>query len=74
MRQLNYVMVIKNRYLGLGTEKAVKNVNEIIAKELIGKEVTNQREIDETMIALDGTPNKGKLRCKCNLRCIFSYC
>ena len=48
----------KNRYLGLGTEKAVKNVNEIIAKELIGKEVTNQREIDETMIALDGTPNK----------------
>ena len=51
----------KNRYLGLGTEKAVKNVNEIIAKELIGKEVTNQREIDETMIALDGTPNKGKL-------------
>ena len=51
----------KNRYLGLGTEKAIKNVNEIIAKELIGKEVTNQREIDETMIALDGTPNKGKL-------------
>ncbi|MFQ8704427.1 MAG: phosphopyruvate hydratase [Thomasclavelia sp.] len=51
----------KNRYLGLGTIKAVKNVNEIIAKELIGKEVTNQREIDEAMIALDGTPNKSKL-------------
>ena len=32
----------KNRYLGLGTKKAVKNVNETIAKELIGKEVTNQ--------------------------------
>ncbi|WP_455684876.1 phosphopyruvate hydratase [Thomasclavelia sp.] len=51
----------KNRYLGLGTEKAVKNVNEIIAKELIGKEVTSQREIDEAMITLDGTYNKGKL-------------
>lgn len=51
----------KSRYLGLGTEKAVKNVNEIIAVALIGKEVTNQREIDEAMIELDGTPNKGKL-------------
>ena len=51
----------KNRYLGLGTKKAVKNVNETIAKELIGKEVTNQRDIDEAMIELDGTANKGKL-------------
>lgn len=39
----------------------VKNVNETIAKELIGKEVTNQRDIDEAMIELDGTANKGKL-------------
>ena len=51
----------KNRYLGLETKKAVKNVNETIAKELIGKEVTNQRDIDEAMIELDGTANKGKL-------------
>lgn len=51
----------KNRYLGLGTEKAVKNVNEIIADALIGKEVTKQREIDDLMIELDGTTNKGKL-------------
>lgn len=49
------------RYNGLGVSKAVDNVNTIIAKEVIGKEVTSQREIDEMMIALDGTPNKGKL-------------
>lgn len=51
----------KERYLGLGTQKAVSNVNNIIAKALIGKEVTSQREIDQLMIELDGTPNKGKL-------------
>lgn len=49
------------RYNGMGVSKAVDNVNTIIAKEVIGKEVTNQCEIDEMMIALDGTPNKGKL-------------
>ena len=49
------------RYNGMGVSKAVDNVNTIIAKEVIGKEVTSQREIDEMMIALDGTPNKGKL-------------
>jgi enolase len=41
--------------------KAVKNVNEIIAPELRGRDVTNQREIDETMIQLDGTENKSRL-------------
>lgn len=51
----------KDRYLGLGTQKAVNNVNKIIADALVGKEITNQREIDEMMIALDGTDNKGKL-------------
>lgn len=50
-----------DRYNGLGVCKAVENVNTIIAKELIGKDVTHQREIDQMMIALDGTPNKGKL-------------
>lgn len=49
------------RYNGMGVSKAVDNVNTIIAKEVIGKEVTSQREIDDMMIALDGTPNKGKL-------------
>ena len=51
----------KERYLGLGVLQAVKNVNEVIAKEIVGKDVTSQREIDEAMIALDGTENKGKL-------------
>lgn len=51
----------KNRYNGKGTLKAVENVNTIIRDHLIGKDVHNQREIDETMIALDGTENKSKL-------------
>jgi len=51
----------KNRYLGKGVEKAVENVNEIIAPELIGMDVTQQVLIDKIMIELDGTPNKGKL-------------
>ncbi|MDY4761587.1 MULTISPECIES: surface-displayed alpha-enolase [Streptococcus] len=51
----------KSRYLGLGTQKAVDNVNNVIAEELIGYDVRDQQAIDRAMIALDGTPNKGKL-------------
>ncbi|NMA11922.1 MAG: phosphopyruvate hydratase [Chloroflexi bacterium] len=51
----------KKRYNGKGTEKAVENVNDIIADELIGMDASNQMEIDYTMIDLDGTPNKSKL-------------
>jgi enolase len=51
----------KKRYAGLGVLKAVRNVNDIIAPKLIGKDVTLQREIDEMMISLDGTENKSKL-------------
>ena len=51
----------KNRYLGKGTLKAVKNVNEIIAPALKGDCVLNQRALDYKMIALDGTPTKSKL-------------
>jgi enolase len=51
----------KKRYLGKGVEKAVKNVNEVIAPELVGFDVTNQNAIDMLMIELDGTKNKGKL-------------
>ena len=49
------------RYLGKGVTKAVANVNERIAPELLGMEVTRQRDIDSLMIALDGTDNKGEL-------------
>ena len=51
----------KNRYLGKGVTKAVKNVNEEIAPAVIGLPVTDQRLIDKTMIDLDGTENKGRL-------------
>ncbi len=51
----------KKRYLGKGVLNAVHNVNEVIAPELIGFDVTNQVGIDQTMIELDGTKNKSKL-------------
>jgi enolase len=49
------------RYFGKGVLKAVKNVNEIIGPKLIGKDSTNQKEIDEILINLDGTEDKSKL-------------
>jgi len=49
------------RYNGKGVTKAVENVNETIAPEIIGFDVVDQAGIDLTMIDLDGTPNKGKL-------------
>ncbi|HHF09423.1 MAG TPA: phosphopyruvate hydratase [Candidatus Atribacteria bacterium] len=51
----------KNRYLGKGVRKAIENVNEIIAPEIIGLDALDQCKIDKTLIELDGTPNKGKL-------------
>ncbi len=51
----------KARYKGKGTQKAVSNVNNIIKKELIGKDPFNQRELDDFLIKLDGTENKSKL-------------
>lgn len=51
----------KSRYLGKGVVNAVNNVNEIIAPEIAGFDVTDQAGIDRAMIELDGTPNKGKL-------------
>lgn len=51
----------KSRYMGKGTLKAVENVNEIIAEEIIGYDVFDQVGLDQLLIELDGTPNKGKL-------------
>jgi len=48
-------------YLGKGVSKAVANIHEIIAPALIGMDVTNQQDIDEKMLALDGTSSKSKL-------------
>jgi len=50
-----------SRYLGKGVTKAVGNVNDRIGPELLGMDVTRQRDIDALMIALDGTDNKGEL-------------
>ncbi|MBW2989664.1 phosphopyruvate hydratase [Candidatus Woesearchaeota archaeon] len=51
----------EKRYMGKGMLKAVENVNDQIAKEVIGMDVSEQRKIDEAMIRLDGTENKQKL-------------
>ncbi|HQN74798.1 MAG TPA: phosphopyruvate hydratase [Bacillota bacterium] len=51
----------KSRYLGKGVLQAVKNVNEVIAPNLIGYDVTFQTSIDKIMLELDGTKNKSKL-------------
>lgn len=51
----------KGRYLGKGVQGAIDAVNEEIAPEIIGLEAEEQRELDSTLIDLDGTPNKGKL-------------
>ncbi|HHV97673.1 MAG TPA: phosphopyruvate hydratase [Clostridiaceae bacterium] len=51
----------KKRYLGKGVQKAVENVNNIIANEVEGMNVYDQVAIDNLMISLDGTPNKSKL-------------
>ncbi|HEX4230875.1 MAG TPA: phosphopyruvate hydratase [Bryobacteraceae bacterium] len=51
----------KTRYLGKGTRKAVENIAKTISPALAGLDASDQTLIDKTMLALDGTPNKGKL-------------
>ena len=51
----------KKRYMGKGVEKAVENVNRVIAAALAGIDATDQRQVDKALIELDGTRNKGKL-------------
>lgn len=51
----------KSRFLGKGVQKAVDNVNKLIAPALVGKNVFDQRALDEAMLNLDGTENKSKL-------------
>jgi enolase len=51
----------KRRYLGKGVRKAIANVHRVLAPKLMGMDATSQGQIDATMIALDGTPTKGKL-------------
>jgi len=51
----------KNRYLGKGVRKAVENVNTAIKAAMVGKDASDQKAVDEALIALDGTENKAKL-------------
>lgn len=50
-----------SRYNGKGVLQAVKNINDIISRALVGRDAGNQKDIDDTLISLDGTPNKAKL-------------
>lgn len=51
----------QKRYFGKGVQKALTNIDSVIAPALTGKDVSNQKEIDQMMIDLDGTENKSKL-------------
>lgn len=51
----------KKRYLGKGTLNAVRNVNEIVAPQILGFDALNQVALDQALLDLDGTPNKAKL-------------
>lgn len=59
----------KDRYLGKGVANAVDNVNSVIADEICGFEADDQRLVDNLMLALDGTNNKGKLGANAILGC-----
>ena len=64
----------KGRYQGKSVLEAVENVNAVIARELGGREAGEQSRIDETMIALDGTPNKSKLGANAILAVSMAVC
>ncbi len=64
----------ERRYLGKGVLKAVSNVNNVIAKKIIGRDCTKQKEVDELMIELDGTPNKSNLGANAILAVSMAVC
>ena len=64
----------ERRYLGKGVLKAVSNVNNVIAKKIIGQDCTKQKEADELMIELDGTLNKSNLGANAILAVSMAIC
>ncbi|MDR0640424.1 MAG: phosphopyruvate hydratase [Holosporales bacterium] len=62
------------RFLGKGVTKAVGNVNDLISEALMGQNASNQRSIDELLISLDGTHNKGKLGANAILSVSLAIC
>jgi enolase len=64
----------KTKYLGKGVSKAVRNVNEVIAPKIIGRDVTKQEELDNLLLELDGTENKGNLGANAILGVSMAVC
>jgi len=64
----------KKRYQGKGVLQAVEAVNMVFARELGGRDASEQSRIDARMIALDGTPNKGKLGANAILAVSMAVC
>jgi enolase len=64
----------KRRYLGKGVLQAVENINTVIARELGGREASEQAQIDARLIELDGTPNKGNLGANAILAVSMAVC
>jgi enolase len=64
----------KRRYVGKGVLQAVENVNTVIARELGGRDASEQAQIDVRMIELDGTPNKGNLGANATLAVSMAVC
>jgi len=64
----------KKRYLGKGVQKAVANVNEKIAPKIEGMDAIDQRAVDQKLIELDGTPNKGKFGANAILGVSLAVC
>jgi len=64
----------KKRYSGKGVLKAVDNVNKLISEKIVGLDCTEQKEIDEDMIELDGTENKNKLGANAILAVSMAVC
>jgi len=62
------------RYLGQGVLKAVSNVNNVISKKIVEQDCTKQKEMDELMIELDGTPNKSNLGANAILAVSMAVC
>ena len=64
----------KSRWMGKGVSKAVGNVNREISKKVKGMEPTDQRKLDDTLIKLDGSPNKGRLGANATLAVSMAVC
>ena len=63
----------KDRYLGKGVKKAVKNINETIKEDVVGKKFDDYKAFDKTLLSLDGTENKSKIGANATLAASLSF-